>query len=74
MELSQRQNDHNGRNNLFFLEQIAILFLTTVKKIRLSTNYPQYRIRTTNLQGNIAVENYLLNYPLFGTKYLDSMD
>jgi hypothetical protein len=74
MELSQRQNDHNGRNNLFFLEKIAVLFLTTVKNFRMQTKYPQYRIRTTSLKGNIAVENYLLNYPLFSTKYLDFMD
>jgi peroxiredoxin len=26
------------------------------------------------LQGNIKIKNYLINYPLFGTKYLDSID
>jgi len=74
LEISQRQNDHNGNNNLFFLEEIAIFFITTVKNFRVNTNYPQYRVRTTNLQGNIIVENYLIKYPLFGTKYLDSID
>jgi LAGLIDADG endonuclease len=74
MELSQRQKDHHGNNNLKFLEPIALLFLTTVKAIRVNTKYPQYRIRTTSLKGNIAVEDYLNKFPLFGTKYLDYLD
>lgn len=73
-ELSQRQNDHNNRNNLYFLEEIAIFLLTTVKTIRLDSANPQYRIRTTSLKGNIVLENYLEKFPLFGTKYLDSKD
>nr|YP_010555462.1 LAGLIDADG endonuclease [Ramaria rubella]UYR22210.1 LAGLIDADG endonuclease [Ramaria rubella] len=70
-ELSQRQNDHNGRNNFYFLEKIAIILLAKVKPTRIDSKHPQYRIRTTNLQGNIALEEYLKTYPLFGTKYLD---
>ena len=73
-ELSQRQNDHNGRNNLYFLEEIAICLLTVVKSIRMDRPNPQYRIRTTNLNGNIALENYLNNFSLFGTKFLDYKD
>jgi hypothetical protein len=63
-----------GNNSLYFLEEIAKLFLTTVKPIRTETKFPQYRIKSTSLKGNLCVENYLLNFPLFGTKYLDSMD
>lgn len=74
LEISQRQNDKNGNNNLFFLEEIATLFLTVVKPFRIETKFPQYRIRTTSLKGNLCVENYLLHFPLFGSKYLDSMD
>jgi hypothetical protein len=70
-ELSHRQNDHNGRNNLYFLEKIAIHLLTVVKPIRMDYSHPQYRIRTINLKGNIALEEYLYNFPLFGTKKLD---
>jgi len=73
-ELSQRQNDHNNFNNLFFLEPIALLLLTTVKSIRLNSLDKQYRIRTNSLQGNIVLENYLNNFPLFGTKYLNFKD
>jgi hypothetical protein len=74
MELTQKQKDKNDRSNLTFLEEIASLLLTTVKGFRIETKYPQYRVRTTSLKGNIVLENYLLNYPLFGTKYLDLLD
>jgi LAGLIDADG endonuclease len=74
LEISQRQNDQYGNNTFYFLDEIATLFLTVVKPIRISTKFPQYRIRTTSLKGNLAVENYLVDFPLFGTKYLDFMD
>jgi hypothetical protein len=73
-ELSQRQNDHRGNNNLFFLNEIAKVLITSVKSIRMNTLHPQYRVRTTNLRGNIVLENYLTAYPLFGSKYLDCID
>ncbi len=73
-ELTQRQIDHNNNDNLFFLEEIAKLFQCTVKSIRLERANPQYRIRTTNLKGNLAVIDYLTKYPLFGTKFLDFKD
>jgi len=74
MELTQKQKDKNDRSNITFLEEIASFLLTTVKGFRIETKYPQYRVRTTSLKGNIVLENYLLNYPLFGTKYLDLLD
>jgi len=40
----------------------------------MDTKQPKYRVRTTSLKGNIIVENYFLNFPLFGTKYLDFLD
>lgn len=74
LDISQRQKDHNNNSNLKFLEEISDYLLTTVKSIRMKTKFPQYRVRTTSLNGNIALENYILNYPLFGSKYLDSKD
>lgn len=73
-ELSQRQNNHNGLNNRKFLESIAELINTSVKEIRMDKPYPQYRVRTTNLKGNLSLENYLNNFPLFSSKYLDYKD
>lgn len=73
-ELCQRQIDHNNKDNLFYLDEIAINFESVVKSIRNDSNNPQYRIRTTSLKANLAVFNYLTNYPLFGTKFLDFKD
>jgi LAGLIDADG endonuclease/Cytochrome C and Quinol oxidase polypeptide I len=74
LEISQRQKDQKGYDNLSFLTSIADFLLTSVKPIRLDRVKPEYRIRTTSLRGNLVLENYLNNYPLFGTKYLDSID
>lgn len=73
-ELSQRRKDKDKRDNLFFLEKIALSFDTVVKFIRSDSDNPQYRVRTTNLKGNLAIVNYITKYPLFGTKYLDYKD
>jgi hypothetical protein len=73
-ELSQRQVDHNNKNNLFFMEKIAVELESLVKSIRLNTNNPQYRIRTTSLKSNIILMDYIRKYPLFGTKSLDFND
>jgi hypothetical protein len=70
-ELSQRQVDHNGNNNLYFLEEIAKLLHTTVKPTKVETRNPQYRIRTNNLKGNLSLIDYLDRYPLFSSKFLD---
>lgn len=74
MEISQRQTDHKGFSNQEFLNEIADLFNTEVKETRLNKSTPEYRVRTTNLQGNNKAKDYLIKYPLFGTKYLDSID
>jgi len=74
LEISQRQTDHKGFSNKEFLNKIADLFNTEVKETRLNRSFPEYRVRTTNLKGNNQIKNYLIKYPLFGTKYLDSRD
>jgi hypothetical protein len=70
-ELTQRQIDHRGFDNLYFLKDIANLLLTIVKPFRIDSSNPEYRVRTTSLKGNLSLEMYLNNYPLFGTKFLD---
>jgi len=74
LEISQRRLDHKGYDNIYFLSYIAKFLETEVKKIRSDKPKPEYRVRTTNLKGNIKAKNYLLQFPLFGTKYLDSLD
>ena len=73
-ELSQRQDDHNGRNNLNFLENIAHFLLSSVKCVRMIKTKLEYRLRTTSLKGNLVLENYLETFPLFGSKHLDYKD
>lgn len=73
-ELSQRQIDHNGRKNLYFLEFISNFLLSSVKAIRVDKPKSEYRVRTTSLNGNLVLENYLNTFPLFGSKYLDYKD
>jgi LAGLIDADG DNA endonuclease family protein len=73
-ELSQRQDDHNGNNNLRFLEIIAIFLLSSVKATRVDKIKPEYRVRTTSINGNLVLENYLSMFPLFGSKHLDYKD
>lgn len=73
-ELNQRQTDHIGNNNLEFLEIIANLLLSSVKTIRVNKPKSEYRVRTTSLNGNLILENYLRIFPLFGIKHLDYKD
>nr|YP_009763323.1 LAGLIDADG endonuclease [Metarhizium rileyi]QIS49101.1 LAGLIDADG endonuclease [Metarhizium rileyi] len=74
LEISQRREDHKGYDNLIFLTYIAEFLETEVKKIRSDKPNPEYRVRTTNIKGNLRVKDYLLQFPLFGTKHLDSLD
>jgi LAGLIDADG endonuclease len=73
-ELNQRQIDHNGYNNFYFLEIMAKILLSSVKTIRVNKPNSGYRVRTTSLNGNLILENYLNKFPLFGSKYLDYKD
>ena len=73
-ELSQRQIDHNSRSNLTFLDILALFLLTSVKAVRVNKPKPEYRVRTTSLNGNLVLEKYLDTFPLFGSKHLDYKD
>jgi len=73
-ELCQRQIDHNKNSTKKFLNLIAEFLITTVKEIRMNRPNPEYRVRTTNLQGNNGLVEYLDKYPLFSSKYLNYND
>lgn len=47
---------------------------TVVKKARISKPNPEYRIRTTNLNSNKLLINYLNKFPLFSSKYFNYLD
>lgn len=71
---SQRIIDLDGNNNFNVLSWIGKYLLCQVKETKSKSKNPQHRIRTTSLAGNIVLKNYLLKYPLFSSKYLDSKD
>ena len=69
------KTERSNKGNLNYPSiQIAKLFQSTVKPIRVEGPNPQYRVRTTNMKANLAVIDYLTKYPLFGTKFLDFQD
>jgi len=70
-ELSQRQKDHLGYSNELFLANIAKFLIVSLKNTRENTPYPQYRLRTVSLKTNLLLVDYLNEYPLFGSKFLD---
>jgi hypothetical protein len=70
-ELSQSQKDHLGYSNRLFLIDIANFLNVSLKNTRENTLHPQYRLRTASLGSNLKLVNYLREYPLFGSKYLD---
>lgn len=73
-ELSQRQKDHLGYSNELFLANIAGFLKVSLKNTRENTTHPQYRLRTMSLETNLLLINYLNEYPLFGSKFLDYND
>jgi hypothetical protein len=73
-ELSQRQVDHNKESNYSFLKIIADFLNTTVKSIRVTKPKPEYRVRTTNIKGNLILVSYLDKFPLFSSKRLNYND
>jgi hypothetical protein len=70
-ELSQRKKDHLGFSNETFLANISEFLNVSLKNIRENTPHPQYRLRTMSLESNLILVNYLNEYPLFGSKFLD---
>ena len=73
-ELSQAEKNHFGIDNYSYLNLIAIMLNSIVKKVRISKPKPEYRVRTTNLNSNLILINYLTIYPLFSSKYLNYKD
>jgi hypothetical protein len=59
------------------MEKIANALNIKVKLVvrdRKSLTSSEYQIRTTNYKSNTILVNYLSQYPLFSSKYLDYKD
>lgn len=71
LELAQKRFAVNNEDMLDIMRAISE-FLLTKLKFRSKSN--QYWIRTTNIESNLKLIDYLTKYPLFSSKYLDYMD
>nr|YP_004376359.1 intronic ORF at intron 2 of nad5 [Moniliophthora roreri]ADO51567.1 intronic ORF at intron 2 of nad5 [Moniliophthora roreri] len=74
LEICQRQKDLISHSYFNILSIIGELLLCKVKETKTNSKNPQYRIRTTSLNGNLVLIDYLQKYPLFSSKYLDYKD
>nr|YP_025853.1 intronic ORF at intron 1 of nad5 [Moniliophthora perniciosa]AAQ74271.1 intronic ORF at intron 1 of nad5 [Moniliophthora perniciosa] len=74
LEICQRQKDLISNSYFNILSIIGELLLCKVKETKTNSKNPQYRIRTTSLNGNLVLMGYLQKYPLFSSKYLDYKD
>jgi hypothetical protein len=73
-ELTQQKIDHKGYDYFNCLNLIAEYLNTEVKNTKINSKSPQYRIRTTNIKGNVILKNYINEFPLFSSKYLNYLD
>lgn len=67
-ELEQRKTDISGETLYDILYKLSILLSTSVKECKSGT---KLRVRTTSFKSNFILINYLNNFPLFSSKYLD---
>lgn len=76
--ISQSINNSWNKSNLNIMQNIANLLYTKIRLVNRKRNnnktYSDYIVSTHSLKSNLAIINYLDNYPLFGSKYLDYLD
>lgn len=73
-ELVQARTTRYGYSTLELMQGIADFLSVRVNPIREDRKHPQYRIRTSSVSTNKSLQNYLMNNPLYGSKYLDFKD
>lgn len=73
-ELVQSRITRFGFPMFTIMHEIALFLETNVNEIRSERKNPQYRLRTNSLKTNKNIRDYLVKFPLKGTKYLDFKD
>lgn len=73
-ELSQMRVTKYGYSMLELMLSIAQFLNVNVNEIRSDRKHPQYRIRTSSIKTNLILCDYLDQFNLQGTKYLDYQD
>lgn len=74
LEITQSRKAKNGDDMLPIMNSIAEIFGVKVNFIREKSKHPQYRVRTSTLQNNLAVIRYFESFPLYSSKRLDYQD
>ena len=70
----QSRITHYSYNTFDFINKIAIFIGVNLNEIRLERKHPQYRVQTSSLKTNLTLGEYMSNYPLKSTKYLNYQD
>lgn len=73
-ELSQSRITKYGYSMYDIMLNISQFLNVNVTEIRSERKHPQYRIRTSSVKTNLILSNYLDQFNLQGTKYLDYQD
>jgi hypothetical protein len=73
-EITQARANHDGAPSLPIMTTIADFLGVKVNFIRDDRKYPESRVRTSTILSNTMLVNYLLTFPLMGTKYMDFKD
>lgn len=73
-EVTQARITHYGFSTLELMKNISICLGVTLENTREDRKYPQYRVRTSSISTNLRLRNYLMEYPLQSSKFLDFKD
>jgi hypothetical protein len=73
-ELTQTRVTKSDYSTYELMLSIAKFLNVNVNEIRSDKKNPQYRIRTSSVKTNLILSNYLDQFNLQGTKYLDYQD
>jgi hypothetical protein len=71
-ELVQSSSDHRSKKDIML--SLAEFFSVNLLNINKDYCKLQYRVKFTNIKSNFLLINYLSNYPLFSSKFLNYND
>lgn len=73
-EISQTRVTKYGYSTYEIMQSISQFLNVNVNEIRNDRKHPQFRVRTSSIKTNLILCNYLDQFKLQGTKYLDYQD
>lgn len=73
-ELLQSRVTPYGKSTYALMKNISCFLEVNLNEIRSDRKHPQYRLRTSSLKTNLYIKDYLNQYPLCGTKFMDFKD